>query len=403
MLKYLSKTDFRVLTAVEMGQKNHELVPTQLIESIAKIRNENVHKVLSLLLKHKLIAHEKKQYDGYKLTYLGYDFLALKTFMNRNLIEAIGPRMGVGKESDIHVCQQPDGTFVILKLHRLGRISFRTVKNNRDYLQGRKHGSWQYIARLAALKEFAYMRALKERDFPVPTPIDVNRHCILMSKVEARPFLAVHDLINPHNVIETLMHLIVRLAQAGLIHGDFNEFNLLVNDKDEVTLIDFPQMVAVTHPNASYYFDRDVKCIKDLFRKRWDIDVVEAPTLEDALDDAAEDDDETGQAARDALSILKAGGVNLKDAQKLVVPSMDDDAFWASQARSQKKVDDSDGSDDDEDDYDEEDEYDEDDEEEGDANDNEDESETNNADASAWIKRRQDGDTSDTITTEIAK
>jgi len=31
VLRYLSRDDFRVLTAVEMGMKNHEIVPTELI------------------------------------------------------------------------------------------------------------------------------------------------------------------------------------------------------------------------------------------------------------------------------------------------------------------------------------------------------------------------------------
>ena len=30
-LRYLSRNDFRVLTALEMGMKNHDLVPTVLI------------------------------------------------------------------------------------------------------------------------------------------------------------------------------------------------------------------------------------------------------------------------------------------------------------------------------------------------------------------------------------
>lgn len=56
------------------------------------------------------------------------------------------------------------------------------------------------------------------------------------------------------------MDLIVRLARAGLIHGDFNEFNILVKEdrkegeEGEVNavpiLIDFPQMVSTDHENA---------------------------------------------------------------------------------------------------------------------------------------------------------
>ena len=38
------------------------------------------------------------------------------------------------------------------------------------------------------------------------------------------------------------MQLIVRLAQMGLIHGDFNEFNLMIDDKERITVIDLPQV-----------------------------------------------------------------------------------------------------------------------------------------------------------------
>ena len=53
MLRYLTKEDFRVLTAVEMGMKNHELVPGSLIASIASLRHGGVHKILKELSKHR--------------------------------------------------------------------------------------------------------------------------------------------------------------------------------------------------------------------------------------------------------------------------------------------------------------------------------------------------------------
>jgi RIO kinase 2 len=39
--------------------------------------------------------------------------------------------------------------------------------------------------------------------------------------------------------------LVVRLAHSGLIHCDFNEFNLLVSKDGDVTLIDFPQVPTI--------------------------------------------------------------------------------------------------------------------------------------------------------------
>jgi len=47
-------------------------------------------------------------------------------------------------------------------------------------------------------------------------------------------------LLNPKDVYLHLMNLIIRLAENGLIHGDFNEFNLMIDDNEKVTLIDFP-------------------------------------------------------------------------------------------------------------------------------------------------------------------
>ena len=43
------------------------------------------------------------------------------------------------------------------------------------------------MSRLAALKEFAFMKALKDHGFPVPTPIDWSRHCVLMTLVDGFP------------------------------------------------------------------------------------------------------------------------------------------------------------------------------------------------------------------------
>eukprot|EP00164_Ancoracysta_twista_P006879 GFYU01009683.1.p1 GENE.GFYU01009683.1~~GFYU01009683.1.p1 ORF type:complete len:509 (-),score=160.80 GFYU01009683.1:188-1714(-) len=268
-LRYMSKEEFRVLTAVEMGMKNHDIVPKELIMSIAGLKHGGAHKQLDTLLKHKLISHDRKKYDGYKLTYSGYDFLALKAMINRGSIAGFGKRIGVGKESDIFLVVNEDGKRMALKLHRLGRVSFRSIKNNRDYLRERKSANWLYLSRLAAVKEYAYMKALYENDFPVPTPIDQCRHAVLMELVPAYPLANVKHVHDTASLYSKLMNLILRFAAYGLIHGDFNEFNLMVNDAGEPTVIDFPQMVSTSHYNGEYYFNRDVECIKVYFKRRY--------------------------------------------------------------------------------------------------------------------------------------
>uniref|UniRef100_A0A8C6PTB5 Serine/threonine-protein kinase RIO2 n=1 Tax=Nothobranchius furzeri TaxID=105023 RepID=A0A8C6PTB5_NOTFU len=282
ILRYLSRDDFRVLTAVEMGMKNHEIVPVSLLSSIASLKHGGCNKILRELVKHKLVVYERtKAVQGYRLNYGGYDYLALKTLCSREVILSVGNQMGVGKESDIYIVASPNEEQYALKLHRLGRTSFRNLKNKRDYHQHRRNMSWLYLSRLSAMKEFAYMKALYDRGFPVPKPVDYNRHAVVMELINGYPLCQVHELQDPSALYSEFMDLIVKLANHGLIHGDFNEFNLMLDDQDHITMIDFPQMVSTSHPNAEWYFDRDVKCIKDFFAKRFNYESELFPTFKD--------------------------------------------------------------------------------------------------------------------------
>ncbi|KAL8928896.1 MAG: hypothetical protein Q9172_000734 [Xanthocarpia lactea] len=330
-LRYLTPEDWRVLTAVEQGSKNHEIVPTSLIIQLSHLRSgSGAHRSISTLAKANLIARvQNAKYDGYRLTYGGLDYLALHTHFQRKTLHSTGQCIGTGKESDIHIVLAPPSASspsssqttirkshhqqqqCILKIHRLGRISFRTIKTNRDYLRHRTSASWMHMSRLSALKEHTFMTALHAAGFPVPTPLAWNRHTVVMSLIEGTPLYQIRHLEEheARRLYGELMAMIVRLAGVGLIHGDFNEFNIMIEEResspssskksdrlppdteepeqddgrqDDTTtttmitavtlhpiLIDFPQMLSISHPNASTYFDRDVDCIKRYFSRRF--------------------------------------------------------------------------------------------------------------------------------------
>ncbi len=40
--------------------------------------------------------------DGYRLTYGGYDYLAMRALSKRDVVHSIGNQIGVGKESGTH-------------------------------------------------------------------------------------------------------------------------------------------------------------------------------------------------------------------------------------------------------------------------------------------------------------
>lgn len=259
--------------------------------------------------------------------------MALHTHQRANTIYSVGNQIGVGKESDIFVVANDQGEQLVLKIHRLGRISFRTVKNNRDYLRKRSSASWMYMSRLAAVKEFTFMKALSEAGIPVPTAIAQNRHQIVMSLIDGFPLRQISSVPDPAGLYAELIELIMRLASVGLIHGDFNEFNIMIKEEElppteasrsgtdtdtdtEIrlvpVLIDFPQMVSMDHPDAQFYFERDVSCIKCYFERKFHFVSDElGPGFEDAKAQLAK-----GAAKRLDVEV-EASGFSKKMAKEL--------------------------------------------------------------------------------------
>jgi len=248
VMRTMNRQDFRVLQAVETGMKNHSLVPIALINSIANLRHGGTNKIISSLLRDKLLSHDQScGYDGYRLTNSGYDILALHNLKSRGIIAGLGDKIGTGKESDVYLAITPRNTQIVLKFHRLGRTSFRDVKKKRDYFmvnalsKNKKQGtqyrtlpnSWLFLSRTSAIKEFAFMKALYDVDYPTPKPVSQNRHVVAMGLVRGVPLYQLHSnrvsAEQAQSVFEQSAILAGRLAQHGLVHCYLNQFNLMVD------------------------------------------------------------------------------------------------------------------------------------------------------------------------------
>ena len=248
VMRTMSPTDYRVLTAVETGMKSHHLVPSALITSLANLRHGGTSKILSSLLRDKLLSHDQScGYDGYRLTNSGYDILALWGLKSRKIIMGLGDKIGTGKESDVYLAITPQNTQIVLKFHRLGRTSFRDVKKKRDYFmvnalsKNKKNGtqyrtlpnSWLFLSRTSAIKEYAFMKSLYDVGYPTPRPVGQNRHVVAMGLVRGVPLYQLHSnrvsAEQAESIFRQSAELASRLAQHGLVHCDLNEFNLMVD------------------------------------------------------------------------------------------------------------------------------------------------------------------------------
>lgn len=78
----------------------------------------------------------------------------------------------------------------------------------------------------------------------------------------------IREVSDVESLFDELMNLIVTLAESGVIHGDFNEFNIMLKTETEKpVIIDFPQMVSTSHPNAEMYVCSMNIFLNNLFKK----------------------------------------------------------------------------------------------------------------------------------------
>lgn len=131
-----------------------------------------------------------------------------------------------------------------------------------------------------------------------------HRHIIVMELLSGyTPLCLVRpeqlDASGAAELYAECMRVLERLAAHGLIHGDLNEFNLLVRDdllvggKDTgergdgteaadqrgppLYVLDLPQMLSLEHENAQLYFERDSICIREFFRRRFSFESPDPP------------------------------------------------------------------------------------------------------------------------------
>lgn len=252
----------RILKIIEQLTKVYDLVPIDKIKF--NIKNTNINPYLYDLAKSKFIKYETLPYVGYRLSISGHDCLAISSLRKQGL-QKMGDKVGIGKESDIYYGQYND-KHCVLKFHRLGRTSFRTVKNNRDYHQKRKNVSWLLLNKLSAEKEHEYLKMFSE--LCIPKVIAYDRHVVVMEYLEDYEPLYCVKKIDCDIVYEKMMMFIKDLWDTGYVHGDFNEFNIMIREND-IKVIDFPQCVEKDNPKAIEYLKRDIESVKTFFLKKF--------------------------------------------------------------------------------------------------------------------------------------
>jgi RIO kinase 2 len=273
LLTDLEKEDIRILMAIELGMKRSEYVTLNNIRFYARYPMEETLYRLKKVHKSDLIIRDSSSYEiGYTLNSIGYDILALHSLVEMNAISQLGPLIGKGKESDVYSCMDDDENVLALKIYRMGRTSFKNIKNLRDIVGNRGHISWLYVNRLAAKKEFEALERIYELKLDTPRPIAYNRHMIVMNYLRGKELVYFKEIQKPKKIFNKILKQMKKIFQeAKLVHGDLGEFNIVLDEKGNILIIDWLQSISSDHPNAKSILERDIRNICNYFEKKFNI------------------------------------------------------------------------------------------------------------------------------------
>lgn len=269
----IEKEDLRILMAIEIGMKRSEYVTVSNIKFYARYPLEETRYRLKKVHKIGMVMRNASSYEmGYTLNSMGYDILALHTLVKRGKISQLGPLIGRGKESDVYSCMDDNGNIYALKIYRMGRTSFKSIRKTRNIIKNRKHLSWLYVNRLAARREFEALKKIYTLKLNTPKPITFNRHIVVMSYLRGKELAYSKNISNPRKIFKRIIKQIkIIYEKIGIIHGDLGEFNIVIDENENILIIDWIQWVSKNHPNAKKILERDLSNLCEYFKKKFKI------------------------------------------------------------------------------------------------------------------------------------
>jgi len=196
--------------------------------------------------------------------------MALYKLVHKGWITAIGGSISTGKEANVFLGERGDQDIAI-KIYRIRTANFNAMS---EYIIGDRRFAGIKRTKKDLIftwtrKEFANLKRAADAGLSVPMPYVWDRNILIMGFLgeDERPFphLRAVELENPAGVYyEVLLFMRGLYQQAGLVHADLSEFNILYGDR--LYVIDMGQSVTPDHPRAKFFLSRDIANINRYFR-----------------------------------------------------------------------------------------------------------------------------------------
>ena len=267
VLKSLKDEEWRTLAGLERSSTGYGTPDIRRLARMSRLPLERVRFATRALERKGLTMHRGL---GYVLTRKGVEVMALKDYVKKDLIFALGAIIAKGKESDVYEALTEEGTAYALKFYKIGRTSFTSVRKTRT-LETAEFRNWITSNYGAARREYDSLRKLDGLSATFPKAVAYSRSSVLLQELSGvrlsqRPYLE-----DPARCLRDILgSMRIAYMKASLINGDLSEYNVLT-DGARVWLIDWPQAVPVSHPNGDERLRHDVQAIALFFSRAYGV------------------------------------------------------------------------------------------------------------------------------------
>lgn len=207
----------------------------------------------------------KNQFIAYENVFDESTLRGLFTLSGQGYFDGIEGPISTGKESNVFTVKYGKEKRVV-KIYRTSA----NFKKMYEYMKPDPRFSGMKGTKLSiiytwAKKEYRNLLRAREKNVHVPTAYAVHKNILVMEYFEA-PLLIHKAPKNPQEFYERLISELQKLFQAGLVHADISEYNIL-NDKEKPVLIDFSHALDLKYPHVQRLLQRDVHNLMVYFRK----------------------------------------------------------------------------------------------------------------------------------------
>ena len=213
----------------------------------------------------------REEWKIYKNVFDSFTERHLFQLASQDHFEELEMPVALGKEANIFTARKKDGSHIIVKIYRLENCNF-----NKMYSYIRADPRFMGLENQKRKVIFTWVQReyrnllLARQKIKVPTPYLFRDNILLMELIgKDGPAPQLKDKIpeNPQKFLEKTIKNMKLLIDAGLIHGDLSEFNIL-NDEEEPVFIDISQGTTTNAQSARELLERDIKNVVKFFRKK---------------------------------------------------------------------------------------------------------------------------------------